>query len=319
MGELGQGVVAAAAGHAQVEHDEIGMPGRGELERTVTVVGHGDVRPSRGERAAVEQPDIRLVVAHKDPHIAERDESGVRAQWHLLSSYGRNMAEPPVLLVHGFASSFERNWREPGWVDLLSDAGREVIGLDLLGHGSADKPHDPAAYADLHEDVAAALPEEPAVAVDAIGFSMGAMLLLRVAASQPERFNRIVIGGVGQNAFGRGDSEAIAAAIEQGPADESHPIARLFANFAASPDNDPAALAACMRRKTTPLTKEDAGRISCPVLVVLGDKDFAAPGEPLVDALPNARLVMLPGVDHFATPKDFKFLDAALDFLGALP
>jgi hypothetical protein len=53
------------------------------------------------------------------------------------------------------------------------------------------------------------------------------------------------------------------------------------------------------------------------VLVVLGDKDFAGPADPLVDALPDARLVTLRNVDHFATPKDFGFIDAALDFLGA--
>lgn len=230
------------------------------------------------------------------------------------------MSGPPVLLVHGFASSFERNWREPGWADLLSDAGREVIGVDLLGHGSADKPHDPAAYADLHEDVAAALPDDMSVAVDAIGFSLGAMLLLRVAAAHPQRFNRLVLGGVGANAFARsGDGEMIAQAIEHGPADESHPVARLFANFAAGSDNDPAALAACLRRPSQPITPDDVARITCPVLVVLGDKDFAGPADPLVVALPDARLVMLPGVDHFATPKDMRFLDAALEFLDAVP
>ena len=57
------------------------------------------------------------------------------------------MADVPVVLVHGFASSFERNWREPGWVDLLEEEGRSVIGVDLLGHGQAAKPADPAAYA----------------------------------------------------------------------------------------------------------------------------------------------------------------------------
>ena len=41
--------------------------------------------------------------------------------------------------------------------------------------------------------------------------------------------------------------------------------------------------------------------------------------QPLADALPNARLVTLRGVDHFATPKDFGCLDAALEFLGAAP
>ncbi|HVM10788.1 MAG TPA: alpha/beta fold hydrolase [Acidimicrobiales bacterium] len=227
------------------------------------------------------------------------------------------MAGPPVLLVHGFASSFERNWREPGWVDLLSDAGREVIGLDLLGHGSADKPHDPEAYADLEDDVAAALPEDPSVQVDAIGFSMGAILLLKVAAKHPDRFNRIIVGGIGANVFGGGGSEAIAKAVEGGVDSESSAIARVFAQFAAGSDNDPKALAACMRRQSTPLTADDLARITCPVLVVLGDKDFVWPPDPLVDALPDATLVTLAGVDHFATPREFKFIDAALDFLGA--
>ena len=42
---------------------------------------------------------------------------------------------PPVLLVHGFASSAEHNWRQPGWLDLLADCGRETIAIDLPGHG----------------------------------------------------------------------------------------------------------------------------------------------------------------------------------------
>ena len=55
---------------------------------------------------------------------------------------------PPVVLVHGFGTSFELTWVHNGWVDLLADEGREVIGVDLLGHGGAPKPHDPAEYAD---------------------------------------------------------------------------------------------------------------------------------------------------------------------------
>jgi hypothetical protein len=37
----------------------------------------------------------------------------------------------------------------------------------------------------------------------------------------------------------------------------------------------------------------------------------------LAERLPDARVKVLRNVDHFATPKDFGFLDAALDFLGA--
>jgi pimeloyl-ACP methyl ester carboxylesterase len=65
------------------------------------------------------------------------------------------------------------------------------------------------------------------------------------------------------------------------------------------------------------LTPERVASVGVPTLVVIGDKDFAGPGEPLADALPNAQLVTLRNVDHFATPKDFGCLDAVLDFLGA--
>ena len=51
--------------------------------------------------------------------------------------------------------------------------------------------------------------------------------------------------------------------------------------------------------------------------MVIGDKDFAGPGDPLVDSLPDARLLTLQGLDHFATPKDFRVMDAALEFIGA--
>ena len=226
------------------------------------------------------------------------------------------MTGPPVLLVHGFASSFERNWRDPGWVDLLADAGREVIPVDLLGHGTAARPHDPGAYAALEDGVVSALPG--AGDVDAVGFSLGARLVLGVASKHPDRFQRIVVGGVGENLFRRADPEPVARALE-GAVDDTNAIARLFVQFAAGSGNDSKALAACLRRPEQPLTGGQLATVTCPVLVVLGDEDFAGPADPLVQALPDARLVTLRGVDHFATPRHFGFIDAALEFLGAAP
>lgn len=227
------------------------------------------------------------------------------------------MRTEPVLLVHGFASSFERNWREPGWVDLLNEAGREVIGVDLLGHGNAPRPHAPEAYADLDRGVEAVLPPEGTV--DAIGFSLGAQMLLALAARRPERFGRLVLGGVGANVFLSRDSDAVARAIETGEADPDDGLARAFTQFAAGSGNDPLALAACLRRPAQALKRATLASVRCPVLVVLGDRDFAGPPDPLVDALPVVRLVTLTGADHFGTPKDFRFIDAALDFLEAVP
>ena len=225
------------------------------------------------------------------------------------------MADVPVLMVHGFASSFERNWREPGWVDVLQEEGHRVIGVDLLGHGQAPKPADPEAYRDIERGVEAALPDEGPV--DAVGFSLGGQLLLRVAARQPGRFRRIAVGGVGNNIFRTSSSDEAAVVIEGGEAGETgHEALGAFARFAQAPGNDPAALAACMRRPQEPIGPDELAGVKVPVLVVLGDRDFAGPADRLVAALPDAKLVTLSGADHFGTPKDFRFIDAVVQFLA---
>ena len=52
----------------------------------------------------------------------------------------------PIVLIHGFASSKEVNWVQPGWVMTLTNAGRRVIALDNRGHGQSSKLYDPAEY-----------------------------------------------------------------------------------------------------------------------------------------------------------------------------
>jgi pimeloyl-ACP methyl ester carboxylesterase len=219
----------------------------------------------------------------------------------------------PVVLVHGFATSSARTWGDNGWLDLLGDVGRRPVAIDLLGHGAADKPHDPEAYEAMESQVADQMPD---VAVDAIGFSLGARVLLTLACDQPERFSRLVLTGVGANLLRAEGSDLILRAIE-GEGDPTNPVVQYFAGLAQHPEVDPVALAACLRSPRPPLTPERLASVQVPVLVIIGDKDFAGPGEPLVDALPDARLVTLRNVDHFATPKDFGCIDAALDFLGA--
>jgi pimeloyl-ACP methyl ester carboxylesterase len=223
----------------------------------------------------------------------------------------------PVVLVHGWGGSFAATWRASGFTELLADAGRPVIGVDLLGHGEAPKPHDPAAYADLTGRIEAALP--PDRPVDAVGFSLGALTLLRLAARRPGSFRRLVVAGIGQNVFARDDAvrDRILAGLD-GTAGPEDNFARLFRQYAAQPGNDAVALAALLRRDDAPLTREQLAAVTLPVLVVIGDGDFAAPADPLVEALPDARLVTLRNVDHFATPESFGFIDATLEFLDAI-
>jgi pimeloyl-ACP methyl ester carboxylesterase len=221
----------------------------------------------------------------------------------------------PVMLIHGFASSYERNWREPGWADLLHGEGRQVIGVDLLGHGQAARPRDPAAYSSLELSILTMMPGTGPV--DAVGFSLGAQLLLRAAAAAPGRFRRIAVAGTGDGIFASTDPEPTARAVETGQAERTAgPVAAALAHFAGAPGNDRAALAACLRRPHAPLTEAEVAAIRARVLVVLGDRDFAGPADRLVAALPDVRLVILPGTDHFGTLRDFRFVQAALDFLS---
>ena len=225
---------------------------------------------------------------------------------------------PPVLLVHGWGGSFAATWQSTPLVPLLEDAGRSVIGVDLLGHGTAPKPHDPAAYDDLTLRIEDALPDEP---VDAVGFSLGAITLLHLAIRRPGAFRRIVFAGIGDNVFREddGSSARIVAALE-GTGDPSDVHAQLFRQYADRPGNDMVALAAVMkRRRGARPTADQLAAVTCPTLVVIGDRDFAGPGDPLAAALPDSRLTVLRRVDHFATPEDFGFIDATLDFLGAVP
>lgn len=228
----------------------------------------------------------------------------------------------PVALVHGWGGSFAATWQRSGFTALLEDAGLPVIGIDLLGHGDAPKPHDPDAYDDLAERIVASLPDEP---VDAIGFSLGAMTLLRLAIAQPHRFNRIVLAGIGKNIFERDDSgtKAIIAGLESvaagGDPSTLDNTVRLFTQYATQPDNDIAALTAVMQRApSTTITPADCALVTCPVLVVVGDQDFVHPGDELAAAFPQGRCETLRGVDHFATPESFGFFDAALEFLDAI-
>ena len=222
--------------------------------------------------------------------------------------------EPNVLiLLHGFGSSFDHNWQQTGWVDILADFGVTVPTIDLPGHGASSPLTDPADYADVDEQVRRTLPADGLIA--GVGFSAGAELLLRLAVTEPERFDRIVLLGLGDNVFESGDPAALVAALESSEEPEDVQ-ARLFRRLAQSAGNDPRALSAFLRRVRRPVTEEELAGLHCPILVVLGDRDMVGSANRLMAALPSASLVTLAGVDHFATPSDFGAIDATVKFLG---
>ena len=224
----------------------------------------------------------------------------------------------PVVLVHGWGGSFRETWQKPGINALLEDIGRIPVGLDLLGHGEQDKPHDPDAYTELPSWLLAHLPDNPVV--DAVGFSLGALTILRALVAAPQRFRKVVLAGIGDGVFTKSSPDAHKRIVDalEGRAPEDDTFARMFAHYGNTPGNDLLALTAIMKRPASePVTEEQLSAITNEILIVIGDADFAGPATRLAAAFPNAKLTVLRNTDHFATPESFSFIDAILEFLAA--
>jgi len=229
---------------------------------------------------------------------------------------------PPVVLVHGFASSRLVNWRVTGWYDTLVNAGRQVIALDVRGHGESDKPHAADAYdeRELAADVVRLLDHLGLPQADVVGYSMGGFITLCLLHDEPARVRRAVIAGVGENYYGRGrlESEAIAAGLRARDASAvAGAVPRQFRLFAEQGKNDLEALALCMTRRRHSFTAEEMRSLRVPTLIVLGEADtVTGPPGALAEALPAARVVIVPKRDHMSTVGDKTFKAAVVEFLG---
>jgi pimeloyl-ACP methyl ester carboxylesterase len=230
----------------------------------------------------------------------------------------------PVVLVHGFASNKEVNWAAPSWMTTLTRAGRRAIALDNRGHGASTKLYDPAAYhsAIMAEDVRALLDHLVLSRADVMGYSMGARIAAFLALAHADRVRAVVLGGLGIRLVeGVGLPDSIADALEAPSlADVTDPTAYMFRAFAEQTKSDLHALAACMRGSRQTLSRAEAGRITVPLLVAVGDKDqVAGSPEALAALIPGARALSIPGRDHMLAVGDRLFISAVLDFLANQP
>ena len=227
----------------------------------------------------------------------------------------------PIVLVHGFASSKQINWVNPGWVSTLMRAGRRVIALDNRGHGQSSKLYDPAAYhsAIMAEDVRALLDHLEIERADVMGYSMGARTTAYLTVDHPERVRSMILGGLGIRLVeGVGLPEAIADALEAPSlADVSDPTGRVFRAFAEQTKSDLKALAACMRGSRQTLSREQVAGIGIPVLVAVGTKDdVAGSAQELAAAIPGAIALDIAERDHMQAVGDKAYKTGVIEFLN---
>ena len=113
----------------------------------------------------------------------------------------------------------------------------------------------------------------------------------------------------------------IAHALEAESIDQvTNPTARTFRAFAEQTKSDLKALAACIRSSRDPITADDVGRITSPVLVVVGSDDVVGGSASALAALiPGGEAVEIPGRDHMKAVGDRRYKEAVLDFLRRRP
>lgn len=91
--------------------------------------------------------------------------------------HARRGSGKPLLLVHGLGSS------RAAWslVEPALAKHREVIALDLPGHGASPAEHDSGTFAGIARSLEAWLEREKLAGIDMVGSSMGARLVLEMA------------------------------------------------------------------------------------------------------------------------------------------
>ena len=238
----------------------------------------------------------------------------------------------PIVLIHGLGSH-AGDWR--GQTDGLSSAFR-VIAIDLRGHGQSDKPAGPYSVPLFARDVACVLRALQLGPAHIVGLSLGGAVAFQLAVDEPALVRTLTIVNSGPSftaswkirlalgirlfmlkVFGlRTLASTIASRLFPKPEQEA--LRRDFVEHVTT--NDVRAYEASTRAVVGWSVEDRLARITCPVLVISGDRDYTpvALKEAYVRKMPNARLEVMTDAGHACTiekPEEFNAL--VRSFLGA--
>jgi pimeloyl-ACP methyl ester carboxylesterase len=124
-----------------------------------------------------------VVSAQQKPTTGYAPVNGLKMYYEVYGS------GPPVVLLHGSFMTITNNWST--WIPELAKT-RQVIAVEMQGHGrTADIKRD-FSYDNLSDDVAALLDHLKIKQADVIGYSMGAGVAMNLGIRHPEKARKVV-------------------------------------------------------------------------------------------------------------------------------
>jgi pimeloyl-ACP methyl ester carboxylesterase len=252
---------------------------------------------------------------------------------------------PGLMLVHGFGGAKE------DFADHVPTLARDhtVVVFDHRGHGSSDKPDDPAMYS-LERLAADTLQVADAVGLDSfrlLGHSMGGMTSRKIPLIAPERVDALIMmdtcagpipgfdpelmDAAAEVALTRG-KDALKELLDMAKVLETPAYRRVLADrpgFAEFEAKKWANLSAVMwgaLAKALAHQSDDsqalAESLTVPLLIIVGEQDtpFVNPSKTLKQTIPSASLAVIPDAGHspqFENPH--AWIDAMLKFLATVP
>jgi pimeloyl-ACP methyl ester carboxylesterase len=241
-------------------------------------------------------------------------------------------AGEPLLLLHGGLGSI--GMFEPGLQEFSES--REVIAVDLHGHGRTPLGDRQIVPSDIADDLAVLLETLGYQQVDVLGYSFGGAIALRLAVQHPSRVRRLVLVSIGfaQDGF-YPEMLPMQAQVGAAMADsmKDTPMYQGYAAVAPDPNEFPKLLDAMGEWMRKPYNwEQDVKKLTMPVLLIYGDSDMFRPehivtfyqllGGGLKDAgwmrehmSPN-RLAILPDLTHYEMALSPELVQTALRFIN---
>src|ERR671916_9416 len=215
----------------------------------------------------------------------------------------------PLVVLHGAYMTIETMGEI---VPSLAET-RQVIAVELQGHGRTADIDRPLTYEQMADDIAALLRHLVIEKADVFGYSMGGGVAFQVSIRHPEVVSKLVVASASYTSDGMHPELLEMIPTLTPEAFAGSPIEEAYLRTAPNPDDFPALVAKLKRLDMEPFAwpPEAIRKIAAPTLLIVGDSDtirlehavelFRLLGGGVMGdlaGLPRSQLAVLPGTTH---------------------